>query len=109
MLPLGITHDNIVSLSFFNTKKLGELLIADFDKSQQSLNDEEVKQFEPLVQELKTLIEYIYIPKDIDPENFAQLETKEIQSLMGETLTEIVEKCVPHGKIQEINQNLNTF
>ncbi len=109
LLPLGFTHDNTVSLSFFNTKKLGELLITDFDKSQQSLNDEETKQFEPLVQELKTLIEYIYIPKDIDPENFAQLETKEIQSLMGETLTEIVEKCVPQGKIQEINQNLNTF
>ncbi|WP_276978119.1 AAA family ATPase [Flavobacterium filum] len=109
LLPLGFTHDNTISLSFFNTKKLGELLITDFDKSQQSLNDEEVKQFESIVQELKSLIEYIYIPKDIDPENFAQLETKEIQSLMGETLTEIVEKCVPQSKIQEINQNLNTF
>lgn len=109
LLPLGYTYDNTISLSFFNTKKLGELLISDFDKSQQSLNDEEVKQFEPIVQELKSLIEYIYIPKDIDPENFTQLETKEIQSLMGETLTEIVEKCVPQSKIQEINQNLNAF
>lgn len=37
------------------------------------------------------------------------METKEIQSLMGETLNEIVEKCVPQRKIQEINQSLNSF
>lgn len=109
LLPIGITYDSSISLSFFNTKKLGEILIPNFDKAQQALDDEQVKQFEPLILELKDLIEYIYIPKDIDPENFAQLETKEIQSLMGETLTEIVEKCVPQSKIQEINQNLNSF
>lgn len=109
LLPIGITHDNIVNLGFFNSKKLGELLIEDFDKSQQVIDDEQLKQFEPLLHELKNLVEYIYIPKDIDPDNFAQLETKEIQSLMGETLTEIVEKCVPQSKIQEINQNLNSF
>lgn len=109
LLPIGITHDNTISLSFFNTRKLGELLIADFDKTQQGLDDEQVKQFESLFQELKGIVEYIYIPKDIDPENFAQLDTKEIQSLMGETLTEIVEKCVPQSKIQEINLDLNSF
>jgi predicted ATP-dependent endonuclease of OLD family len=109
LLPIGVTHDNLVSLSFFNTKKLGELLIEDFDKAQQGLSDDQIKLFEPLLTELKSTIEYIYIPKDIDPDNFTQLETKEIQSLMGETLTEIVEKCVPQSKIQEINQNLNSF
>jgi hypothetical protein len=107
LLPVGITHDGVVSLSFFNTRKLGEIFYDDFNKS--SLNDEQVNTFEPLLDELKELIEYIYIPKDIDPENFTQLETKEIQSLMGETLNEIVEKCVPHDKIQEINHNLNAF
>ena len=109
LLPIGITHDNSVSLSFFNSKKLGELLVSGFEKSQQSMDDDQVKILEPLKQELKGLIEYIYIPKDIDPENFTQLETKEIQSLMGETLIEIVEKCVPQSKIQEINQDLNLF
>lgn len=109
LLPLGYSYDNVPNLSIFNTRKLGELFVTEFDKNQQTLSDEEVKLFEPLVQELKGLVEYIYIPKDIDPESFAQLETKEIQSLMGETLTEIVEKCVPQNKIQEINTNLNSF
>jgi hypothetical protein len=107
LLPVGITHDGVVSLSFFNTRKLGEQFFEDFSKA--NLNDEQVLIFEPLLNELKDLTEYIYIPKDIDPEHFTQLETREIQSLMGETLNEIVEKCVPQDKIQEINQNLNTF
>ncbi len=109
LLPIGVTYDNTVSLGFFNNRKIGETFIDDFDKSLQTVNDEQVKIFEPLLIELKGLVEYIYIPKDIDPDSFTQLETKEIQSLMGETLTEIVEKCVPQNKIQEINQNLNNF
>lgn len=109
ILPLGYSYDNIPNLSIFNTKKLGELFVQDFDKTFQLVSDEDLKIFEPLILELKNLFEFIYIPKDIDPENFTQLETKEIQSLMGETLTEIVEKCVPQNKIQEINTNLNQF
>jgi predicted ATP-dependent endonuclease of OLD family len=109
ILPLGVSHDNVPNLGFFNTRKLGELLVHDFDKTQQQMNDDELRQFEPLLQELKYIYEYIYIPKDIDPDVFTQLETKEIQSLMGQTLNEIVEKYVPAAKISEINQSLNIF
>jgi len=109
LLPIGETYDHKPSLSFFNTKKLGDILLEDFDKTSQQLSDEQLEFLQPLISELKEQFEYIYIPKDIDPENFTQLETKEIQSLMGETLNEIVEKCVPQNKIQEINQSLNKF
>lgn len=109
LLPIGISHDNNVSLGFFNTKKLGDIFFEDFEKTQQIVNDEQIKIFEPLLLELKNLVEYIYIPKDIDPDSFTQLETKEIQSLMGETLTEIVEKYVPQNTIKEINDNLSFF
>lgn len=109
ILPLGITFENIANLSLFNTRKLGEIFIEEFDKTQQQISDDELKQFEPLHLELRSLFEYIYIPKDIDPEVFTRLETKEIQSLMGETLTEIVEKYVPATRISEINQSLNSF
>ncbi|MEB2782891.1 AAA family ATPase [Algoriphagus sp. C2-6-M1] len=109
LLPLGNAYDNVPSLSFFNTKKLGELVITDFDKTLQQIPDEDLSVYQSLLGELKVLFEFIYIPKDIDPENFTQLETREIQSLMGETLNEIVEKCVPQNKIQEINFSLNKF
>lgn len=109
LLPLGLSYDAMPNLSIFNTKKLGEVFVDGFDKTLQLIQDSDLDQFLPLINELKGLIEYIYIPKDIDPESFTQLETKEIQSLMGETLNDIVEKCVPQSKIQEINTNLNQF
>ncbi|MBL0740988.1 AAA family ATPase [Chryseolinea lacunae] len=109
LLPLGQSYDGVSNLSIFNTKKLGELFITNFDKALLQMADTELSIFDPLVIELKEKFEYIYIPKDIDPESFTQLETKEIQSLMGETLIDIVEKCVPQNKIQEINGSLNQF
>lgn len=109
LLPIGRTYDGYPSLSIFNNRSLGEILIEPFEKSNQTIQDEDLKMIQPLVQELLTHYEYIYIPKDIDPENFTQLETKEIQGLMGETLNDIVAKCVPQSKIQEINSELNEF
>jgi predicted ATP-dependent endonuclease of OLD family len=109
LLPIGLSYDHFPNLSIFNNKKLGEILIDDFEKMNQIIKDEELSILNSLQAELKNLYEYIYIPKDIDPEVFTQLETKEIQSLMGETLNEIIEKCVPQNKIQEINLSLNSF
>lgn len=109
LLPIGLSYDHIPNLSIFNNKKLGEILIKDFEKTNQIIKDEDLVLLNSLQSELKNLYEYIYIPKDIDPEVFTQLETKEIQSLMGESLNEIIEKCVPQNKIQEINTSLNTF
>lgn len=107
LLPIGITHDNFFTLSIFNTKKTGEYLFEEFQGTH--ISDDELQKFHCLLEEIKSQFEFIYIPKDIDPENFTQLETKEIQSLMGETLMEIIGKCVPRDKIYEINKNLNEF
>jgi len=109
LIPLGQSYEQTPNLSIFNTKRLGEVLIESFDRNNSQIQDADLKFLEPLQVELKNLFEYIYIPKDIDYENFTQIETKEIQALMGETLNEIVERCVPQDKIQEINKNLNEF
>ena len=112
LIPLGRSYDQTPSLSIFNTKNLTELLLEQSDDNNQ-LSDRSLNEIEPILEpllvEIKSLFEYIYIPKDVDPENFTQLETEEIQSLMGETLNEIVEKHVPQSEIQEINRNLTNF
>ncbi len=109
LIPLGKSYNEIPNLSIFNTKKLGEILLESFDNNNSHIQDKELKLLEALQAELKNLFEYIYIPKDIDYENFTQLETKEIQALMGETLNEIVERCVTQNNIKKINKNLNDF
>lgn len=103
LLPIGYSYEYKPNLSFFKnhtfeTKFKETFTEGDLEDSLQSVVDK-----------LASSFEYIYIPKDINPEDFTQLETEEIQKLMGETLHDIVAKCVPRNKIDEINRELNTF
>lgn len=110
LIPIGIDHNANPTLSMFNCRKLVEICHGEHADSQLlNLNDVEVSAFSPLLHELKSKIEYIYIPKDIDSESFTKLETIEIQALMGETLNEILERCVTTPTIQSINKSLNDF
>lgn len=110
LIPIGVDHNSSLTLSVFNCRKLVEIIHGEKTDSQIiNLNDEEISVFYPLLRELKNRIEYIYIPKDIDSESFTKLETIEIQALMGETLSEILERCVTSQTIQSINKSLNDF
>lgn len=110
LLPIGEDYHRNISISIFNTRilvtKLFEGAIED-DKN--NLNEDELNEFRPILEVIKKLIEYIYIPREIDPESFTKLETNEIQVLMGESLTDILSKKVTTRQITEINKNLNAF
>lgn len=45
-----------------------------------------------LLEYIRSIFQYVYIPKDIEPEKFVQFETKEIQTLLGTKLENIVGK-----------------
>ncbi|MFS1491707.1 AAA family ATPase, partial [Vibrio splendidus] len=110
LIPIGIDYKGDVTVSAFNNRLLvEELLGEDFESSKTSLSDEDLKVFNPLLDKIKSEIEYIYIPREIDPESFTRLETDEIQVLMGETLTEILSQRVPARQIADINNSLNEF
>lgn len=110
MIPLGIDYDNRISISIFNTRLAVEgLFDAEVDSSKMTLTLEELNQFQPLLEKIKASVDYIYIPREIEPELFTKLETSEIQILMGETLTHILSERVPQTKINEINASLNLF
>lgn len=110
LIPLGLSFNEIPNLSIFNTKKIVETIIDNNQEEKTQLSEQDLdEKLSPLHKEITELFEYIYIPKDIDPEQFTQLENREIQSLMGENLNEIVEKCVPQQQIKKINYNLNSF
>ncbi|MFL7040255.1 hypothetical protein BCT90_09080 [Vibrio lentus] len=110
LIPIGIDYKGDVTVSAFNNRLLVEGLFGeDFESSKTSLSDEDLKVFNPLLDKIKSEIEYIYIPREIDPESFTRLETDEIQVLMGETLTEILSQRVPARQIADINNSLNEF
>ncbi len=109
LIPLGSTHDGLTNISIFNTKKIGEKLFDNVKYDSGQIPQEKLDEFKSLRDSTKKIFEYIYIPKDINPEQFTKLETVQIQSLMGETLNQILQKCIPTAKIQEINSSLNKF
>jgi ABC-type Na+ transport system ATPase subunit NatA len=110
IIPIGVDHQGIPSISIFNSKSLvADILGEDVSESKNSLTSDQLREFKPLLEKFKNLIEYIYIPREIDPELFTRLETNEIQILMGETLHEILEERVTPAQIAEINTSLNDF
>ncbi len=109
-LPIGLDYENNISISIFNSSYLLDKLHEEkLLEGKTSLNEEELNDFKPVLSVIKDIIEYIYIPREIDPESFTKLETKEIQVLMGETLNQILSDKVTSQQILEINKNLNGF
>jgi len=110
IIPIGIDYLGSTSLSLFNNRFVVESIFGkEADPSKTSLTDEELKQFKPLLNKIREIIDYIYIPKEIEPELFTKLETEEIQVLMGETLIQILSERVTQKQISEINTSLNNF
>lgn len=111
ILPLGCEHNGNVNLSILNCKSLIDLINPSQDDVENGrLNNLPlIKLFHQLFAYLRLSYEYIYIPKDIDPETFTKLETKEIQKLMGESLEQIIKQKIPDETISTINKELNSF
>lgn len=120
LIPLGIDYKGSVSLSIFNNKQLVDLFYSKeyldrFSGNYDAINasnsklDEELTEFKDFLGYIKDQIDYIYIPREISPEQFTKLETKEIQVLMGESLNEIIEEKVTAQQIDNINTSLKEF
>ena len=107
LIPVGIDYEGNVSLSLFNSSKL----IGKFSdgSNKTSLDPNILGMYLRLVNEIKESIDFIYIPREIDPILFTKLETKEIQVLMGKTLNETLSELVPQKQITDINRELNKF
>ena len=110
IIPIGIDYESKISISLFNNRIIVEEIFGvDIDHSKTSLEEKDLKHFAPLLEAIRSNIEYIYIPREIEPELFTKLETNEIQVLMGETLVQILRQLVPQNQINKINSSLNSF
>lgn len=110
IVPVGFDHQGCASISLFNCRLAVEKVLKnEIPSGKNSLDDSELKVFQPLLNEIRKIIDYIYIPREIEPETFTKLETDEIQVLMGETLIQILSDRVPQKQITDINNSLNSF
>jgi hypothetical protein len=114
LIPIGLDKAGEVSTSIFDYDSLiaankGRERLAVKNSSEQEEDKEITSGIKELFEDIKDKIEYIYIPREIDPQHFTKLETKEIQVLMGETLHERLEQIITSDAIKAINTNLNSF
>lgn len=109
LLPLGENSNHKSTHSIFK----GDALLSSF--SVENLNNEQKYEYvlanviTPLKEYVKGLYNYIYIPKDIEPERITRFETLEIQTLLGEKLENIVAQFITKSQIQDISNGLKGF
>jgi len=108
LIPLGVDYDAKISFSVFVGKNFVAQIKGDSEQYD-SNSHESFEEFKPLLEDIKNSFEYVYIPKEIDPETFTKLEVREIQALMGQTLYSIISEVVTSQNIDDINKGLNGF
>lgn len=115
LLPLGEDSNHTASNSIFR----GNFILDKFSYSESEMDTElslDEKYYHiakeyiaPLAEYVKSLYNYIFIPKDIEPQSFVQFGTNEVQILLGERLEEIISNYISKQQIQDISNNLKSF
>lgn len=121
LLALGIKYDEPKEL-FFGTfqhqnnffEKLGIKKLGTENQSERYREeDDQIKNFfqngSDLLDEIKNLYHYIYIPSDVDVSSYTQLETINMQKLMHKDIKKEIQKAITQDKLDEINKNLKDF
>ena len=93
LFPIGIDNENNPTLGMLES--LDEFKNIDFLKK--------------ILEHVKNVIDYVYIPKDMDSEAFTKLENKQIQVLMGESLEKFLNDKITIESSNTINTKLNEF
>jgi len=109
LLPIGINHNHKVDLGTFASE---DFLTHIFSRPITSITEAttpEINKLDELLKVITTKIDYIYIPKDIDPETFMKLERAEVQTLMGEQLNDIITNNFSDIQLQNLNTGLREF
>ena len=110
LLPLGQDIDGNISLGFFKDGVFIDRLVPDevannIEQKQRILQDKYLELFEAV----KNYFQYVFIPKDIEPENLVRFETQELQTLLNTNLYDIISKYLTKSDIMNISKGLKEF
>ncbi|MBO7607153.1 MAG: AAA family ATPase [Paludibacteraceae bacterium] len=110
LLPIGRDIDGNVSLGFFKDGVFINRLVDDekapnAEQKQKILQEKYLEVFNSIIE----YYQYVFIPKDIEPENLVRFETLELQTLLNTNLNSIISKYLTKQNILEISSGLKTF
>lgn len=110
LLPIGKDIDGNISLGFFKDSVFINRLVPDAD-AQNAEQKQRILQerYEGLYTEIKNYYQYVFIPKDIEPENLVRFETLELQTLLNTNLSDIIAQYLTKTNIGDISKGLKDF
>ena len=110
LLPIGRDIDGNISFGFFKDGVFINKLVTDEEASnaeqkQKILQDKYIEVFNAIIE----YYQYVFIPKDIEPENLVRFETLELQTLLNTNLYSIISEYLTKKDILDISSGLRTF
>ncbi len=67
------------------------------------------EKFKSVLEIIKKTYSYVYVPVEIDVENFTKIETNSMQKIFGKTLKNEIINAIDQNSIDKINNKLNDF
>lgn len=110
LLPIGRDIDGNISLGFFKDGVFINRLVSD-DEASNAEQKQKILQdkYSNIYIALKEYFQYVFIPKDIEPENLVRFETLEIQTLLNTNLNDIISQYLTKTNISNISRGLKDF
>lgn len=110
LLPIGKDIDGDIRFGFFQDGAFINAIVPDTmaesaDEKQRILQSI----YLPVYSDIRAYYQYVFIPKDIEPENLVRFETQELQTLLNTNLNEIISKYLRKEDILEISSGLKEF
>jgi predicted ATPase len=108
----GISYENgdEIYLTSFHKKFIDYLKQKLSGEIDENKVDEILKKFfKNFNQYIRKHFSYIYVPVEINLEQFTKLENQDMQRLMGKDIKKEIEKAITKNSLKIINNNLNKF
>ena len=86
-----------------------EISKTDIDEYEKELDDHLQKNYKNLLKEIRDIYSYVYIPVEIDVQDFTKIEQTEMQKIFDKEIKAEIEKMISSKDINDINDKLNAF
>lgn len=81
----------------------------DIDRYERDFDDSILKNYKKLLRAIKEAYSYVYIPVEIDVQDFTKIEQIEMQKIFDKEIKTEIQKMIKPKDIESINNKLNTF
>lgn len=108
LVPLGLKVESLRPKNITKTMGIFDS-ITDYKERAEEHNFSLDDILNELTSFITGLYTFIYIPSDINFEEYTKIESKTIQSLMGKTVDDLIKDSFDNAFISDINRNLDAF